>query len=94
MIITAGCSKNSVGYIEVRNHLYKEITDVSWGSEVNLGTIGVAEENGDETKLFGAEYIYLKHDNILYRSDTTIEVDVRTSATYIVDDLDKLVPAE
>jgi len=93
-LLLASCSKNAVGYVEVRNHLDQEITDVSWGSEVNLGTIGIEGENGEETKLFGTAYIYLRHDNMLYRSDTAIEVDARTSATYIVDDLSKLVSEE
>lgn len=91
LIITAACSKNAVGYVEVGNHLDKEITDVSWGSAVNLGAIGAEKENGEETRMFGAEYIYLRHDNVVYRSDTTVEVDARTSATYIVEDLDKLI---
>lgn len=93
-LITAGCSKQAVGYVEVRNHLDQEIKDVSWGSSISLETIGASEEQGGETILFGAEYIYLKHNNLLYRTDTAIVIDARSSATYIVDDLDKLVLEE
>ena len=58
-VIMVSCSGEEVGYVEVRNHLDSEISKVSWGETVFLGTIAPGEEAGEETPLFGSQYITL-----------------------------------
>jgi len=88
VLITAdSCSREVVGYIEVRNQLDKEINNVSWGNSINLGAIKPGEEAGEETDLFGDHYITYEYEGEKYRSRDLIEVDSHTSATLIIEDL-------
>ena len=44
------CSKEPVGYLEVRNLSNDTFTNVTWGELIYLGTIAPGEEKGDETE--------------------------------------------
>ena len=90
-LIINSCSKEVVGYIEVRNHLEEELTGVAWGSDMLLGTILTGKEEGQETTQFGWNYITLEYRGIKYRSIDSVGVDARSSATYIVEDISELV---
>lgn len=84
----------ATGNIEVRNQLEEEINDVAWGSDILLGTILTGKEEGQETTQFGWNYITLEYKGVKYRSIDSIEVDARSSATYIVEDIKELVEEE
>jgi hypothetical protein len=90
-LIINSCSKEVVGYIEVRNHLEEELSGVAWGSDLHLGTILTGEEEGQETTQFGWNYISLEYKGVKYRSIDSVRVDARSSATYIVEDIKELV---
>ena len=91
VLIVLSCSREVVGYVEVRNHLDNEISNVSWGDSVFLGNIMPGEEEGEETTSFGSNYITLEYKGNTYRSLDQIEVDAHTSATLIIDDPADLV---
>ena len=88
------CTKEPVGYLEVRNLTNDIFTNVSWGEFIHLGPLAPGEEKGDETASFTSRYLYFEIGNWRYRSQTEILVDANSSATYIVHDKNQLVILE
>ena len=84
------CSKEPVGYLEVRNLSNDTFTNVTWGELIYLGTIAPGEEKGDETESFNSKYLYFEIGDGIYRSPEEIIVDANSSATFIVHDKNQL----
>ena len=80
------CSKEPIGYLEVRNHTNDTFTNVTWGESVHLGTIAPGEEKGEETEVFTGSFLFLEIGEKKYRSREEILVDANSSATFIVND--------
>ena len=84
------CSKEPVGYLEVRNLTKETFSNVAWGEFIHLGTIAPGEEQGEETASFTSKYLYFEIGNGIFRSREEITVDANSSATFIVKDKNQL----
>ena len=78
------CSKEPVGYLEVRNLTNDIFTNVTWGEFIHLGPLAPGEEQGDETDSFTSKYLYFEIGNWNFTvPGLQILVDANSSATYI-----------
>ena len=93
-MVVFSCSKEPMGYLEVRNLTNDMFTNVTWGEFIHLGTIAPGEEKGDETESFTSRYLYFEIGNGTYRSQKEVFVDANSSVTYIIHDKNQLVNLE
>ena len=94
LLAVVSCSKEPVGYLEVRNLTKDTFNNVTWGEFIHLGTIAPGEERGEETDSFTSKYLYFEIGNGIFRSREAITVDANSSATFIVNDKDQLINLE
>ena len=94
VMVVFSCSKEPMGYLEVRNLTNETFNNVAWGEFIHLGTIAPWEEQGEETASFTSKYLYFEIGNGIFRSREEITVDANSSATFIVKDKNQLIMLE